>query len=85
MATCGLGREGVWKQRKGRHAGREAKGRRKAAAVQAACRKAPTVEAEGRARVERTQNMRYMIMTLDVSQLSVWLNAKAHCRVAKEA
>jgi len=38
-----------------------------------------------RARAERTIKMSYMIMTLDVSQLSVWLNAKAHCRVAKEA
>ena len=44
------------------------------------------MEDEGRARAERTINMSYMIMTLDVSKLSDWLNANAHCRrVAKEA
>jgi len=53
--------------------------------VQAACRKAPTVEAEGRAHAERTENMPYMLMTLDVSKLSGWLNADAPCRVEKEA
>ena len=45
----------------------------------------PTVEAEGRARAERTVNMYRMFVTLDVSKLSGWLNADAHCRVAKEA
>ena len=69
----------------GRHAGRETGGRVKVAAVQAACWEGPTVEDEGRARAERTINMSYMIMTLDVSKLSDWLNANAHCRVAKEA
>ncbi len=43
------------------------------------------MEDEGRQRAERTINMSYMIMTLDVSKLSDWLNANAHCRVAKEA
>ena len=43
------------------------------------------MEDEGRARAERTINMSYMIMTLDVSKLSDWLNANAICRVAKEA
>ena len=43
------------------------------------------MEDEGRAGAERTIKMSYMIMTLDVSQLSDWLNADAHCRVAKEA
>ena len=43
------------------------------------------MEDEGRARKERTINMSYMIMTLDVSKLSDWLNADAPCRVAKEA
>ena len=56
-----------------------------AAAAQAACRKAPTVEAEGRARAERTENMPYMLMTLDVLRLSGWLNADAPCRVETEA
>ena len=48
----------------------------KAAAVQAACRKAPTVGAEGRARVKRTLNMYCIVVTLDVSKLSGWLNAE---------
>ena len=56
-----------------------------AAAVQAACRKAPTVQTEGRTRNERTENMLYILMTLDVSKLSDWLNADAPCRVDKEA
>ena len=43
------------------------------------------MEAEGRARAKRTSNIRCMLVTLDVSKLSGWLNADAHCRVAKEA
>ena len=35
----------------------------------------------GRARAERTRNMRCMFMTLDVSKLSGWLKAVACCRV----
>jgi len=47
-------------------------------------RRAPTVEAEGRARAERTSNMYIMLLTLDVSKLSGWLNADARCRVQRE-
>ena len=47
--------------------------------------KAPTVRAEVRARAERTENMPLVLMTLDVSKLSGWLNADAPCRVEKEA
>ena len=47
--------------------------------------KAPTVEAEGRARAERTINMDCMFVTLDVWRLSDWLNADAPCRVKREA
>ena len=36
-----------------------------------------------RARAERTSNMPYMSVTLDVSQLSGWLNADAPCRVER--
>ena len=43
-------------------------------------RRAPTVEAEGRARAERTRNMATMSVTPDVSKLSGWLNADAYCR-----
>ena len=49
--------------------------------MQEACRKAPNVEAEGRARAERTKNIHSMFVTLDVSKLSGWLNADASCRV----
>ena len=48
-------------------------------------REAPTVEAEGRARAERTSNIHAMSVTLDVSRLSGWLNADAYCRVKGEA
>ena len=44
------------------------------------------MKAEGaRACAERTPNMRYMSVTLDVSKLSGWLNAAAFCRVARRA
>ena len=38
-----------------------------------------------RAGAERTLNMLSMVVTLDVSQLSGWLNAAAACRVKREA
>ena len=38
-----------------------------------------------RARAERTWNILYMVETLDVSKLSVWLNADADCRVERRA
>ena len=38
-----------------------------------------------RARVERTANMPPMVVTLDVSKLSGWLNAYACCRVERRA
>ena len=56
-----------------------------APAEHAACGKAPTVQAEGRARAERTENIHRMSVTLDVSRLSDWLNADAYCRVKREA
>ena len=43
------------------------------------------MEAEGRARAERTANMYPMSVTLDVSRLSGWLNADAYCRAKGEA
>ena len=39
----------------------------------------------GRARAERTPNMADMVVTLDVSKLSGWLNADADCRVERRA
>ena len=38
-----------------------------------------------RARAERTPNMYFMSVTLDVSRLSGWLNATALCRVERRA
>ena len=38
-----------------------------------------------RARAERTWNMKPMLVTLDVSKLSGWLNAIAPCRVKRRA
>ena len=69
----------------GRHVGWEAGGRVKAAAVHAARWEGPTVEAEGRARAERTENIHAMSVTLDVSRPSDSLNADAYCRVKREA
>ena len=36
-----------------------------------------------RARAERTQNIAFMAVTLEVSKLSGWLNADALCRVER--
>ena len=47
--------------------------------------KASTVEVEGSARAERTENIHPMLMTLDVSRLSGWLNADALCQEKREA
>ena len=38
-----------------------------------------------RARAERTENMRNMVLTLEVSKLSGWLKADAPCRVEGRA
>ena len=38
-----------------------------------------------RARAERTSNILYIFVTLDVSKLSGWLNANACCRVERRA
>ena len=46
-------------------------------------REGPTQGWGGRARAERTQNMRYVFVTLDVLKLSAWLNADAPCRESK--
>ena len=37
------------------------------------------------AREKRTSNMLYIVVTLDVSRLSGWLNADALCRDQREA
>ena len=45
----------------------------------------PTQGWGGRARAERTWNIWDMVVTLDVSKLSGWLNADADCRVERRA
>ena len=65
----------------------EARARRRegvgAVAVQAARMGRGRLEGWGvqRARAERTKNMLVMVVTLDVSKLSGWLNADARCQV----
>ena len=50
--------------------------------AQAACTGRPDSRPLGaRARAGRTRNIWLMVVTLDVSQLSGWLNADASCRV----
>ena len=56
------------------------------AAAQAACTGRAQLKAVGaKARAERTRNMACMLVTLDVSKLSGWLNADAACRVGRRA
>ena len=49
------------------------------------CNVQARVREGGEQRVERTQNMYHMLLTLDVLKLSGWLNAYACCRVEREA
>ena len=58
-------------------------GRRRATAVQAACRRELDCRLGAGHGEERTQNMYSMVVTLEVSKLSGWLNADAHCRESK--
>eukprot|EP00964_Phaeocystis_antarctica_P055511 scaffold32656_cov108-Phaeocystis_antarctica.AAC.2 len=59
---------------------------RGATAVQAAWTGRVRLKALGaRARAERTSNICFMFVTLDVSKLSGWLNADALCRVERRA
>ena len=69
LATCGLGG--------GKGVGRL---RRKQRAGEG-----PNGDRWGGARAERTRNMLSMVVTLDVSRVSGWLNAHADCRVARSA
>ena len=55
-----------------------------AAATQSACAGRARLKAVG-ARAERTRNISCMVVTLEVSKLSGWLNAFAACRVETRA
>ena len=45
----------------------------------------PDSRLRARARAERTSNMLFMCVTLDVTKLSGWLNADAPCRIERRA
>ena len=68
-----------------RNVGQETGGATAAAAAQAMGREGQSAGLAGRARAERTINMFCMVVTLDVSRLSGWLNVAAPCRVEREA
>ena len=53
--------------------------------AQVTCREGATGAWVAWARAERTRNISYMLVTLDVSRLSGWLNADAYCRVQRGA
>ena len=53
--------------------------------AQAVCTEDPAAEMAWRAHAERTLNMAAMVVTLEMSKLSGWLNAAALCRVEREA
>ena len=57
----------------------------RATAVQAACRGGLDCRFGAGRGEERTRNMCSMVVTLEVSKLSAWLNADAPCRVEKRA
>jgi hypothetical protein len=62
-------------------------GRRRTTAVQAACRRGPDCTYMGhRGRGGAyTPNIWSMLVTLEVSKLSGWLNADANCRAERRA
>eukprot|EP00964_Phaeocystis_antarctica_P089364 scaffold57029_cov52-Phaeocystis_antarctica.AAC.1 len=69
----------------GRGLGRKAGGRGATAARAACTARGPGCEGWGgyRACAERTKNILYMLVTLEMSRLSGWLNTDAPCRVER--
>ena len=65
--------------RAGRRAGKQRR------CTQHAGERARLKDSGARARAERTRNISYICVTLDVSKLSGWLNALAPCRVERRA
>ena len=59
--------------------------RRRTTAVQAVCKRGLDCGSGAGHREKRTTNMRLMVVTLEVSKLSGWLNAAASCRVQRNA
>ena len=66
---------------RGRQAGQETGGR--GCGSLSDVQRGPTGERVAWAGVERTSNMYRMLVTLDGSRLSGWLNASASCRESK--
>ena len=77
-------RQGIYGAGRGADRGGREGGAR-AIAVQAARRKGSTAGLGSRHGEERTPNMPYMFVTLDVSKLSGPLNALVSCRVKRRA
>jgi hypothetical protein len=79
-AYCRVEREehAIWGEVQGREAGGVGRGQRKR---RARGTEGPTQGLGVRARAERTANIMYMFVTLEVSKLSGWLKACAFCRV----
>ena len=48
------------------------------------CSMGPTGEWVAWAEAARTENMYFMLVTLEVSKVSGWLNARAFCRVHRQ-
>ena len=69
---------------RGRQAGQETGGRG-GGSLSITCSVSPTGEWEAWAGAERTENMYCMLVTLDVSKLSGWLNAGAICQVKERS
>ena len=69
---------------RGRQAGQETGGRG-GGSLSITCSVSPTGEWEAWAGAERTENMYCMVVTLEVSKVSGWLNADVPCRVQREA
>ena len=81
-ASCRVDRRAFDARRGGGPGGGRAWGRGSASSAQ---RDGLTKAWGGRVGAERTTNMLFMYVTLDVSKLSGWLNAHAPCRVERRA
>ena len=78
-ASCPIARR-MWRGRQEGLGGARARGGD--VTVHAECTEELTGHWVRHARLGRTANMKLMVVTLDVSRLSGWLNADAPCRVA---
>ena len=82
VAYCRESKGGRGAGRAARAGRRQGVGRRRRKRL---ARGGPDSRLGDRARAERTWNMPFMVVTLEVSKLSGWLNAYASCRVDRRA